>query len=205
MKFNASFLYRRPSAGKMFVEGGYCYIEQSTSEQLNDAEWVNELVLGYRMYVKETSRFSLQLGDIVSILMQDGQQFTCTITGVDFTVNKIYTFSISYVKGLVKANGRISYKEKIANGLDPATGFPVQAIASWSTPVECRYIKTEENLQAKNQDEPTLQVNYTIFVAGKAIPSEQIRLYNDDSNLLGEFSIISTEYLDTKEITKIAV
>ena len=95
MRWNATYRYRSTSTDNQFVDGGSCYVDPTVTEQLRETDYGKEVLLGYKMYVKNESRFYPTLGDVVEISMQDGQQFLCTIVGNDFTVHKVYTFLIA--------------------------------------------------------------------------------------------------------------
>ena len=205
MRWNASYRYRNAGTDNQFVDGGACYIVNANTEQLVDSDWGKEEELKYTMYVRDIRKIFITWGTDVEVTMQDGQQFICTVTGVDFTVSRLYTFTISNSLPYMSSNGSVAFKEKSGGGINPITGYPVAATVSWKTAIDCRYAKNSENLQAKEQGEPIVQVNYTIYIAGDNTQSEQLRLYDNGGNLLGEFSVISTEYIDTKGITKITV
>ena len=157
------------------------------------------------MYVKNESRFYPQLGDVVEISMQDGQQFLCTIVGNDFTVHKVYTFLISSSSPKLFSNGTLQFKQKTGGGIDPTTGYPVQATSTWGEAVPCSWNTVSLNLLATTNNEHYKDAQYSLFIEGNNLPSEQLKLSDNNGNVLGEFSIISYEYLDTKSVTRIIV
>ena len=204
MKWNATYSYR-PVGTSEFVDGGSCYIEENQSEQLQETEWGVEVTLCYKMYVKGPSRFEPQLSDEVQINMQDGQTFICSIVGIDFTVNRVYTFLIKTHHADVVANGIVSFKTKTAGGIDPVTGYPIATTITWGDDIACRWATIDLNLLANSGTSHFTDAKYVIYVQGDTHPTEQLKLTDSSDNVIGEFSIISYEYIDTRGITKIIV
>lgn len=202
---NATYKYRNAGTNNEFVDGGACYIVNANTEQLVESDWGKDKQLKYTMYVRDQRKIFINWGTVVEVSMQDGQQFVCTVTGIDFTISRLYTFTVSNTSPLVYTNGTVKFKTKTGGGIDVTTGYPTEATATWSTAVSCRWSKVNENLQAKEQGEPIVQVNYTIYLAQDSLPSEQIELFDANGTSLGEFSVISAEYIDTKGVTKITV
>jgi hypothetical protein len=205
MKWNATYRYRSTSTSNLFVDGGSCYVDPTVTEQLRDTDYGKEVLLGYKMYVKNESRFNPSLGDVVEISMQDGQTFLCTIVGIDFTVHKVYTFSISSSSPRLFSNGSVQFKQKAGGGIDPTTGYPVSTTSTWSESVPCSWKTISLNLLATANNEHYKDAQYSLFIEGNALPSEQLKLADNNGNTLGEFSIISYEYLNTKGVTQIIV
>lgn len=205
MRWNATYRYRNTSTSNAFVDGGTCYIVCANTEQIMDSEWGKDKELRYTMYVRDPRKINIDWGTVVEVSMQDGQQFVCTVTGIDFTVSRLYTFTVTNSSPLLTANGTVKFKTKTGGGIDATTGYPTAATVTWSTAVDCRWDKVNENLQAKEQGEPIVQVNYTVYLAQATLPSEQIELFDGSGVSLGEYSVISAEYIDTKGVTKITV
>lgn len=205
MRWNATYKYRNANTNNQFEDGGACYIVNANTEQLVDSDWGKEKQLKYTMYVRDHRKIFIDWGTVVEVSMQDGQQFVCTVTGIDFTISRLYTFTVSNSLPLVTANGTVKFKTKTGGGIDATTGYPTAATVTWSSAVDCRWNKVRENLQAKEQGEPIVQINYTIYLAQATLPSEQIELFDTNGTSLGEYSVISAEYIDTKGVTKITV
>ena len=205
MRWNATYRYRSTSTDNQFVDGGSCYVDPTVTEQLRETDYGKEVLLGYKMYVKNESRFYPTLGDVVEISMQDGQQFLCTIVGNDFTVHKFYTFLIASSTPKLFSNGTVQFKQKSGGGIDPETGYPVSATSTWSESVPCSWKTVSLNLLATANNEHYKDARYTLFIEGNSLPSEQLKLTDNDGNTLGEFSVISYEYLDTKGVVQIVV
>jgi hypothetical protein len=205
MRWNATYRYRNANTKFKFEDGGACFILNANTEQLVDSDWGKDKILKYTMYVRDRRKIFIDWGTVVEVSMQDGQQFICTVTGIDFTISRLYTFTITNSLPFMTTNGFVKFKTKTGGGIDVTTGYPIAATATWSDAMECRWNKVNENLQAKEQGEPIVQVNYTIYLAQATLPSEQTELLDDSGNSLGEFSVISVEYNDTKSIMKILV
>lgn len=205
MKWNATYRYRGTSTNNQFVDGGSCYVDPTVTEQLRDTDYGKEVLLGYKMYVKNESRFQPTLGDVVEISMQDGQKFLCTIVGNDFTIHKVYTFTISSSSPKLFTNGTVQFKQKTGGGIEPATGYPISASSTWSEAVPCCWNVISLNLLAKANNEHYKDAQYTLFIEGNSLPSEQLKLTDNNGNVLGEFSVTSYEYLDTKGVMQIIV
>lgn len=206
MKWNATYRYSSSVNDYAYVDGGGCYIEQTISEQLRDAEWGKEVVLGYKMYVKDASRFNPGLGDGVIVTMQDGQVLNCNVVGIDFTVHKVYTFTISSTNARITANGTVSFCTKTGGGLDETTLMPIAATKVWGTAVGCNWQLISQNLLAKDpQRESYTNAKYVIYVPIGTEITERLKLGDNNGNPLGEFSAISIERLYDKGVIKIIV
>lgn len=205
MRWNATYRYKNADTLNEWVDGSICQVDNSGMNQLRDAEWGKEKVLVFDVFFRNSHDTTLSAGDTVEVTMNDGETFVATIVGIDFTDRRVYALRIESSTSIVKTNGSVAFKIKSGGGINPITGFPTAATVSWRTAADCHYVKNNENLQEKEQGEPIVQVNYTIYIAGNTTPSEQLRLYDSGGNLLGEFSVISTEYIETKGVTQITV
>jgi len=210
MRWNATYRYSATATGAQYVDGGFCYIEQTEDEQLRDAEWGKEIVLGYKMYVKDKSRFDVQLGNIVYIMMQDGQRFYCTVVGVDFTVNKVYTFTLSSARADTSEasgfnNGMVQFGFVAGGGIDLTTGMPIKPAVTWN-PSGCHWQVVDINLLAKDiGGEAYKDAKYCIYVPIDTEVTERLKLSDNDGSLLGEFSAKSIIKMEVKGLVKIIV
>lgn len=205
MKFNAAYRYRNSGTSNVFVDGGACYIENANKEQLVDSDWGKDLVLAFTMYVRDKRKSNIDWGTVVEVNMQDGQQFICTVTGIDCTISRLYTFTVTNSSPTITANGSVKFKTKTGGGIDTTTGYPKAVTVAWSSAYDCHIVKSTENLQAKDNGEPIVDKSYTVYITQSALPSEQIELFDNSGVSLGEFSVISAEYIDTKGVLKIIV
>lgn len=107
---------------------------------------------------------------------------------------------------MIIANGTIEIKHKPeVGGIDPVTGYPRRAEASWGEPVPCQYVPVKHNLLAKINGEPATLASYDIFIEEEAFSSEQVRLKDLRGNLVGEFSVIEVEPLTAVCETRLRV
>jgi hypothetical protein len=205
MRWNASYRYRNQSTNNQFEAGGVCQVDNASMAQLRETDWGNEKVFVYDVYMRNSRPVSLSVADVVEITMYNGEQFIATVKGIDFADKLVFALSVESVTASVVANGSVSFKSKTGGGIDSTTGYPKPTVVTWNTAVLCRYTTLTLNLQAKSEQEAYIEAKYAIYLQGKTMPTEQIKLNDSDGNTLGEFSIISYEYLDTKNITKIIV
>ena len=205
MRWNATYRYRTATTNGEFVDGGICQVDNGTMEQLRDAEWGKEKVFLFDVYMRNSHNIGLSVADAVEITMHDGQQFVSTVVGIDFTDRRVYALRISTNFPSFITNGSVSYKFKTGGGLDPVTGFPVPATSTWGEDIPCRWTTVSLNLLARDIEEHYIEAKYAIYVAGKRLPSEQLKLGDNDGNVLGEFSVISYEYMELNGMTKILV
>lgn len=106
---------------------------------------------------------------------------------------------------MIIANGTIEFKVKSAGGIDPTTGFPVASSSTWDSPIPCQYLVNSHDNLGRVKGEAFVKASYTVLVEQQTVPSEQLRLTDRDGNVLGEFSILGVEQLDTVCQTKILV
>lgn len=110
---------------------------------------------------------------------------------------------------MIIVNGTIRFKRKAGGGLDSATGFPIAPTASWSDAVDCQFVPTSQNLQAKSQGEPIEVRRYAIYLEGyqscEVNVDEQIALYDECNHLIGEFSVKSVTPLLAVDQTRLDV
>lgn len=206
MKWNATYRYSSSVNDYVYVDGGGCYIEQTNSEQLRDADWGKEVVLQYKMYVKDASRFNPGLGDSVIVTMQDGQILNCIIVGIDFTVHKVYTFAISSTNARITTNGTVSFCTKTGGGFDENTMMPIAATKTWSTAIGCNWNHVSQDLLAKDpQREAYTNAKYCIYVPIGTEITERLKLGDNNGNFLDEFSAISIQHFPNKGVIKIIV
>ena len=110
---------------------------------------------------------------------------------------------------MIVQNGYILAKEKNAGGIDPATGFPVKPSGVTHQPaIPCQYMANSySNLGRTQSGERFTVATYTILIEQQKKPfvAEQIRLLDMNENIVGEFSVISIETIDTVCEVKILV
>lgn len=110
---------------------------------------------------------------------------------------------------MIIVNGTIRFKRKAGGGLDSATGYPIAPTTSWSDALDCQFVPTSQNLQAKSQGEPTARRGYAIYIEGYERCvfgiGEQIALYDRDGHAVGEYSILSVTPLRAVDQTRLDV
>lgn len=94
---------------------------------------------------------------------------------------------------MIIENGTIEWKVKKCLGVDPETGYPAEATASWGEPIPCQFIPNTGNNLGRAQGERFTSASYTILIEEQPLPEvpEQVRLTDTATgNILGEFSLI---------------
>lgn len=98
---------------------------------------------------------------------------------------------------MIIVNGTIEAKHKTGGGgLDPVTGYPKKAEASWGEPIPCQYIPNQHNKLGVVNGEHFTIASYTVLIEEQEFNAEQIRLKDRTGTLLGEFSIMQVEPLE---------
>lgn len=98
---------------------------------------------------------------------------------------------------MIIANGTIEVKRKTGGGgLDPVTGYPQKADASWDEPIPCQYIPGSHNKLGVVSGEHFTVATYTVLIEEREFNAEQIRLKDRAGAILGEFSIMQVEPLE---------
>lgn len=93
---------------------------------------------------------------------------------------------------MIIQNGTVEFKVKTAGGIDPETGYPVDATAEWGDPIPCQWLPSNSNLLARMLGERFEQAAYEVLLEEQPLPdSEQVRLTDADGESLGEFSLRS--------------
>ena len=98
---------------------------------------------------------------------------------------------------MIIPNGTIEAKVKTGGGIDPETGYPKTATASWGEPIPCQYEANKYNRLGRVNGEHFTVANYSILKQQQPFGGvEQIRLKDRAGNEVGEFSIMQVEPLD---------
>lgn len=98
---------------------------------------------------------------------------------------------------MIIQNGYIEFKAKATGGLDPVTGYPQKPTASWGELIPCQYVPKQINLQARTGGNAKVTSSYEVYVE-MPLPvkaTEQIRLTDMSGNVVGEYSLISSQEL----------
>lgn len=110
---------------------------------------------------------------------------------------------------MIIQNGYIATKIKQAGGIDPVTGFPIKSTGEAYTPaIACQYYANNHNNLGRSQSGESFTVaTYTILIEQQPTPfaAEQIRLYDMEQHIVGDFSIISAEPIEAACEVKILV
>lgn len=106
---------------------------------------------------------------------------------------------------MIIQNGHIQIKHKTAGGIDKVTGHPIPSVSTWSVPIPCQYIPNNVNKRGMIQGEHYTIASYTILLEEQPFTAEQIRLTDMDGNVIGEYSIISSQPLDAVKEVQILV
>lgn len=107
---------------------------------------------------------------------------------------------------MIIENGTIEVKRKVANGINPATGFPVApAEVEWGAPIPCQYSATRHNWLGKTDGEHYTAASYSILIEEQPFEAEQIRLKDRSGNVVGDFSVMQIEPLEAVGEIKILV
>lgn len=91
---------------------------------------------------------------------------------------------------MIIPNGTIAFKEKHGGGIDPATGYPVAATATWGDPIPAQILPGTRSLLATAGGERITKAAYSVLIEWQTLPqSEQVRLTWQDGTEIGEFSM----------------
>lgn len=107
---------------------------------------------------------------------------------------------------MIIPNGTIQVKQKTAGGIDPETGYPVKSgKASWGDPIPCQYIANKYDHLGRVNGQAFTTAQYHILIEEQPFTAEQLRLKDSGGKSLGDFSVITTEYLQAVSEVSIMV
>lgn len=109
---------------------------------------------------------------------------------------------------MIIPNGTISMQIKQkGGGIDPTTGYPISPVCVWSDPIECQYMQQAYNALARVENEHQTERKYVVLLNGNvtSLLGHRIRLQDESGGIVGDFSIISTEYFRAVDQTKILI
>lgn len=108
---------------------------------------------------------------------------------------------------MIIPNGILRFKEKVKNGFDPKTGYPIKAEAKWGAPIPCQVYNVEEDRQAMTSPgEAKATITFDILIEAQPLPdSEQIKVAYDTGEEIGEFSVKSILSLRAVRQIKLSV
>ncbi len=95
---------------------------------------------------------------------------------------------------MIITNGKIEMKIKTGGGLG-ADGYPVSHTVSWGLPIPCQFRANKYNNKGRTNGEAFTIASYEILIEEQPLTSECVRLSDDAGNVMGEFSVISSEPL----------
>ena len=104
---------------------------------------------------------------------------------------------------MIIQNGNIEIKLKTGGGIDPDTGFPIRANESWGAYIPCQYRVNTYSNKGRSNGEAFTVATYEVLIEREEFTAERIRLSNLSGDVLGEFSVISSEPLPAVQIVKI--
>ena len=97
---------------------------------------------------------------------------------------------------MIIANGTIERKNKVAMGIDPATGYPIVPKAvTWGEPIPCQYVAAKHDWLRQVGGEHYTEASYDIYIEEQPFDAEQVRLRDKYGNLVGDYSIIQVKPL----------
>jgi len=106
---------------------------------------------------------------------------------------------------MIIQNGTIEVKRKCGGGIDPVTGHPVKASASYGPPIPCQIVPNTINLQGRANGEHFTVASYQIYIEEQWFTGEQLRVTDLTGRVMGEFAVISIEPLKAVCETRILI
>lgn len=107
---------------------------------------------------------------------------------------------------MIIENGTIEFKVKTGGGVDPETGYPAAPAVEWGEPVPCQYIPNKNSFLGRSNGEHFTVASYQILIdAMHTVESEQLRLKDASGREIGQFSVISHEFLQAVDEIRIMV
>lgn len=107
---------------------------------------------------------------------------------------------------MIIENGTIQIKQKTGGGIDPNTGYArTSSAVVWGDPIPCQYYPNRYTNLGRVNGEHFKSAEYTVLIEEQPFGAEQIRLIDNAGDLVGEFSVISSEPLEAVGQIKIIV
>ncbi|MCL1932843.1 MAG: hypothetical protein FWF53_03375 [Candidatus Azobacteroides sp.] len=104
---------------------------------------------------------------------------------------------------MVIINGTIQAKVKTGGGLDE-NGNPARPSETFGEPIPARVITNNKNNLGKQDGNTFIAASYEILIEPQTFEAERVRLTRFGRDM-GEFSVMSAEYLETVGSVKIIV
>jgi hypothetical protein len=104
---------------------------------------------------------------------------------------------------MIICNGKIREKIQTGGGLDEE-GNPVSSSESLGEPIPCRIKVNKQNNLGKQNGNTFTIASYEILIESQPFTAERVQLERLEKDL-GEYSVISTEYLEAVGALKIMV
>lgn len=96
---------------------------------------------------------------------------------------------------MIIQNGTLLARRPSRGGIDPETGHPVKAAAEWCDPVPCQYSPVTVDRRGRANGERFTMATYTALVEGP-YEADRVRLLDGHGGTVGEFAVISAEWLE---------
>lgn len=95
---------------------------------------------------------------------------------------------------MIIPNGKVIAIHRSASGIDPTTGYALAAsLEREDPPRPCQILRTARNLQARHAGEAVTTISLEILLDDAPLPTEALRLVDDEGDGSGEYAVKSQE------------
>jgi hypothetical protein len=101
-------------------------------------------------------------------------------------------------------NGTLQYKLITGGGID-GNGDPVQAVETWSNPIDCLIHQNTNGRLMKYQDGQYVAASHSINVELGLFNSTAIRITNNQGMFVGEFQVLPQNIYKYSFVTRIKI
>lgn len=105
---------------------------------------------------------------------------------------------------MIIVNGKLIPRLLSRGRIDPETGHPIPAQREWGDAIPCQYIVNRMDVAGRVNGEKALQLSYTVLVE-RPFYGERVRLCDMAGCVIGEFPVISLEWLEAVGQTKVVM
>lgn len=105
---------------------------------------------------------------------------------------------------MIIENGYIQAIIRTGGGLDEDK-YPIPTREEYGERIPCNILLNKKNKLASANGSPFVDVNYEVLIEPIPFPHERVRLITQFERVLGDFSVISIEYLEHVRAIQILV
>lgn len=105
---------------------------------------------------------------------------------------------------MIIENGTLVPRRPSRGRIDPESGHPEEGLPEWGAPIPCQYIPNRMDLAGHVNGERAVRLSYTVLLE-RPFCYERVRLCDSHGCVIGEFPVISVEWLEAVGQCKVLI